>query len=94
VKKVRKNYPSAFIYLATGSMMSDSWPAGAKHLTTLKKWLDSIQASLGDSKVKRLDFSVQQESDGIGSAYHPNAVTQTKMGRVLAVALKGDLGWK
>ena len=94
VKKVRKNYPSAFIYLATGSMMSDSWPAGAKHLTTLKNWLDSIQSSLGDSKVKRLDFSVQQESDGIGSAYHPNAVTQTKMGRVLAVALKGDLGWK
>lgn len=94
VKKVRKNYPSAFIYLVTGSMMSDSWPVGAKHLSTLKSWLDSIQSEMGDAKIKRLDFPVQQESDGIGSSWHPNAVTQAKMGRLLAVAIKGDLGWK
>lgn len=94
VKKVRKNYPSAYIYLVTGSMMSDTWPVGQKHLSTLKSWLDSIQTDLGDSKVKRLDFPVQQESDGIGSSWHPNAVTQAKMGRLLAVAIKGDLGWK
>ena len=94
LKKVRKNYPSAYIYLVTGSMMSDSWPSGAKHLSTLKSWLDSIQTEMGDSKIKRLDFPVQQESDGIGSSWHPNAVTQAKMGRLLAVALKGDLGWK
>lgn len=94
VKKVRRNYPSALIYLATGSMMSDTWPPKEKHLSTLKGWLDSIQAELGDSKVKRLDFSPQQESDGIGSSWHPNAVTQAKMGRLFAVALKGDLGWK
>lgn len=94
LKKVRKNYPSAYIYLVTGSMMSDSWPVGAKHLSTLKSWLDSIQSDMGDSKIKRLDFPVQQESDGIGSSWHPNAVTQAKMGRLLAVALKGDLGWK
>ncbi len=94
VKKVRKNYPSAYIYLVTGSMMSDSWPVGKKHLTTLKTWLDSIQADMKDAKIKRLDFPVQQESDGIGSSWHPNAVTQGKMGRLLAVAIKGDLGWK
>ena len=94
VKKVRKNYPSAYIYLVTGSMMSDSWPVGAKHLSTLKSWLDSIQKDSGDPKIKRLDFPVQQESDGIGSSWHPNAVTQAKMGRLLAVAIKGDLGWK
>jgi hypothetical protein len=94
LKKVRKNYPSSYIYLVTGSMMSDSWPAGAKHLSTLKSWLDSIQTTMGDSKIKRLDFPVQQESDGIGSSWHPNAVTQAKMGRLLAVALKGDLGWR
>ena len=94
VKKLRTKFPKAHIYLATGSMMSDNWPPNVKALTTVKGYLDSIQHFLADPKVHRIDFAVQDERDGIGSDYHPNAVTQTKMGTVFAEALKKDLGWK
>ena len=93
VKKMRTKFPKAHIYLATGSMMSDNWPPKVKALTTVKGYLDSIQHFLADPKVHRIDFAIQDEKDGIGSDWHPNAVTQTKMGMVFATALKKDLGW-
>jgi hypothetical protein len=92
-KKMRSKFPKAHIYLATGSMMSDNWPPNVKALTTLKGYLDSISSYLKDPKVHRIDFAVQDEKDGIGSDWHPNAVTQTKMGRVFADALHKDLNW-
>jgi hypothetical protein len=93
-QKVRKRFPSAHLYLATGSMMSDGWPPNERHLSTLKGYLDSIKATLKDSKVHRIDFAVQNEAkDGIGSSWHPNAKTQTKMAQVFSDALHRDLGW-
>lgn len=92
-KKMRAKFPKAHIYLATGSMMSDNWPPDVKALTTLKGYLDSIKAAVNDPKVHRIDFAPQDEKDGIGSDWHPNAVTQTKMGNAFAAALKHDLGW-
>ena len=94
VQRVRKNYPKAFIYLATGSMMSDTWPVGKNHLTTVKRYLDTVQSLSKDSRIKRVDFAVQDERDGIGSSYHPNAVTQRKMALVLEEKLKQDLKWR
>jgi hypothetical protein len=94
VLKIRKQYPKTLIYLATGSMMSDNWPPKEKHLSTLKRYLDGIVSDLKDGRVKRIDFAVQQESDGIGSSWHPNAVTQAKMALVLKAALSKDLGWR
>ncbi len=93
VKKLRTRFPKAHIYLATGSMMTDSWPPEKKHLSTLKGYLDSILKQLNDPKVHRIDFDPQLESDGIGADWHPNQVTQTKMGNTFAAALKKDLGW-
>ena len=92
--KLRSRFPSAHIYLATGSMMSDNWPPKENHLTTLKSYLDSIVVGLVDRKVHRIDFAVQDEKDGIGSSWHPNAVTQGKMAKVFVDALRKDLGWK
>ncbi|MBS1726870.1 MAG: hypothetical protein JST51_09130 [Armatimonadetes bacterium] len=93
-RKVRSRFPKAHIYLATGSMMTDTWPPNAKHLTTLKEYLDSIKATLNDSKVHRIDFDPQNEQvDGIGADWHPNQNTQRKMGERFAAALKKDLGW-
>jgi hypothetical protein len=92
--KLRDRFPEAHIYLATGSMMSDNWPPKENHLTTLKGYLDSVRSSHFDKKVHRIDFAVQDEKDGIGSSWHPNAVTQGKMAKVLADALKRDLSWK
>ena len=95
VRKVRSRFPKAHIYLATGSMMTDTWPPEKKHLTTLKGYLDFIVTQVGDAKVHRIDFAPQDEAlDGIGSSWHPNAKTQTKMAHVLEAALRHDLGWK
>ncbi len=93
VKKMRAKFPKAHIYLATGSMMSDNWPPNTKSLSVLKGYLASIVTFVHDPKVHRIDFAIQDEKDGIGSDWHPNAVTQTKMGKVFAAALKKDLGW-
>jgi hypothetical protein len=94
VRKVRGNYPKARIYLATGSMMSDGWPVGAKHLTTLKDYLQKVVSMVKDNNVARVDFEPQNgERDGIGSAWHPNANTQTRMASVLINAIKADLKW-
>lgn len=94
ISRVHKNYPKALIYLATGSMMSDSWPPEQKHLTTVKGFLDEIVTASGNKWLRRIDFAQQDEKDGIGSSWHPNAVTQQKMANVLIEALKSDLGWK
>lgn len=93
-QKVRKRFPKAHIYLATGSMMTDTWPPKEMHLSTVKGYLDAIKATLNDSKVHRIDFDPQNEQvDGIGSSWHPNAKTQTKMAQVFSDALHKDLGW-
>ena len=93
IKKLRGKFPQAHIYLATGSMMSDNWPPNTKSLSTLKEYLASIVAFVHDPKVHRIDFAIQDEKDGIGSSWHPNKVTQTKMGNHFAATLKKDLGW-
>lgn len=94
VRKVRSKFPKAHIYLATGSMMTDTWPPNDKHLSTLKGYLDGIKSNLRDPKVHRIDFAPQDEAaDGIGSDWHPNKNTQTKMGLLFAQALRHDLGW-
>lgn len=94
VLKIRAKFPKSHIYLATGSMMSDNWPPNQKSLSTLKDYLESIVNTVHDPLIHRIDFAIQDEKDGIGSDWHPNGVTQYRMGLHLAEALKKDLGWK
>lgn len=93
VRRVRKLAPKAVIYCATGSMMSDSYPPGARALSTLKDYLNRMVGKLGDTKVKRIDFETQTEADGIGSDWHPSVKTHQKMAARLTEALRRDLGW-
>lgn len=93
VKKLRTRFPDAVIYLATGSMMTDTWPQEGKHLTTVKRYLDSIMTMLKDPKTRRIDFDPQKQEDGIGAQWHPNATTNNKMSQVFQAALRRDLGW-
>ena len=94
--KLRQDNPSAQVYCAMGSMMSDNWPPNHKALTTLRDYLTTIvddRHKAGDEKVKLLEFDVQQESDGLGSSWHPNLVTHQKMADRLVSVLHQDLGW-
>ena len=98
VKRVRKNYPKATIYLASGSMMSDAWPPKIKALSTLKAYLDRIQSELkadGETKLRIIHFDAQNGAvDGLGSDYHPSVKTDAKMAAKFEAALQSDLGWK
>jgi lysophospholipase L1-like esterase len=92
--RVRKNYPDAEIYVASGSMMGD-WDA-SKPLTRLKKYLAKIVAdrkAAGDAKVHELDFAQQDRQNGLGSDWHPSIKTHEIMANKLVATLKHDLGW-
>lgn len=92
-KKVRKANPSAHIYFAVGSMMSDNWPPQNKALSTIRRYIASmIDANTSDKKLHYLEFETQNvERDGSGSAWHPNQTTQKNMADRLVTALKRDL---
>ena len=96
ITRVRKNYPKAMIYCASGSMMSDSWPPAQKSLTTLHRYLNSIIDDLkksGDSNVRFIAFDPQDQKNGLGSDWHPSVKTHELMAAKLVDALKKDLGW-
>lgn len=96
LKKVRGYYPKARLYCAMGSMMSDNWPPEHKALTTLRDYISTIVNAMhmsGDSNVTSIEFEVQQESDGIGSSWHPSIKTHRIMAAKLAAVLRADLGW-
>ena len=98
VQRVRKNYPKATIYLASGSMMSDFWPPKVKALSTLNGYLDRIQSELkadGETNVRIIHFEPQNGAvDGLGSDYHPSVKTDANMAAKFEAALHADLGWK
>jgi lysophospholipase L1-like esterase len=101
VRHVRKNYPRAMIYCASGPMVKDSWPPEQKALTTLNQYLNSIVDALkesGDTNVRVIAFGAQDETDGvgkngIGSGWHPSVKTHELMTAMWVKALKKDLGW-
>ena len=93
--RVRKNYPNAEIYVASGSMMGD-WDE-KKSLTVLKKYLAKIVAdrkAAGDAKVHEIDFDAQDRKNGLGSDWHPSIKTHEIMAKKLVEALRQELGWK
>jgi len=97
IARVRKNYPMAEIYCATGSMMSDSWPPEHKALSTLKTYLKSIvefEKQAGDSHVRTIDFEPQDQKNGLGSDWHPNVKTHEIMAEALVNTLEHDLDWR
>jgi lysophospholipase L1-like esterase len=96
IARVRKNYPKAEIYCATGSMMSDSWPPEHRALSTLKSYLKTIvefEKQAGDTHVRTIDFEPQDQKNGLGSDWHPNIKTHEIMATALASALQHDLEW-
>lgn len=96
--RLRKRHGSkAPIYLATGPMMSDSWPPNRKALSTLKEYLNQIvteRKQSGDPHIHTIDFAIQDEKNGIGSDWHPSVRTHHIMAEQLTETLRRDLRWK
>ncbi len=98
LRHVRKNYPHAMIYIASGSMMTDDDPPGTKLLSTLKLYLERIETEMkaeGEAKIRQIHFDPQNVAiDGIGGHWHPNIKTHQKMAQRWIAALERDMGWK
>jgi len=97
VDKLRGHYPNAYIFLAVGSMLSDSYPQGEMHLTKVKGYLQGIvstRKAAGDANVGFVDLGEQDATkDGIGCDYHPSIATHQKMADKLVTAIQQAKGW-
>ncbi|HBF34762.1 TPA: GDSL family lipase [Candidatus Sumerlaeota bacterium] len=97
LRHVRKNYPNAVIYIASGTMMQDQWPPDRKVLSTLKRYMQRIEDEMkaeGETKLHQIHFGVQNAKiDGMGSDWHPSVKTQQKMARQWIETLTKELGW-
>lgn len=97
LKVVRTKNPQAMIYCAIGPMLSDKWSKSKSALSTCKKYLQRIvkeSNAAGDTKVKFLEFPMQDGKLGFGAQWHPSLKTHQLMADVLSKALENDLAWK
>jgi len=95
ISKIRSNYTNAHIFLISGPMMSDSYPQGAKSLTTIQNYLKSVIGQLsakGDKKVYTISLS-SQGSLGFGCDWHPNVKQHQKNAEELTEFIKEKAGW-
>jgi lysophospholipase L1-like esterase len=90
LKTLRGKYPNAFIICALGTM-------GDPQLSIARGYISSAvmaAKSGGDSKVSFLEMPTQDcNVDGCGCDYHPDLVTQSKMGAALAQQIRNVAGW-
>ena len=90
VRGLRQKYADTFFVLTIGPMLDgDNLTAIRGHIQNVIK----TRAGEGDSRMSYLEFPVQNQSDGLGCDWHPNAVTNAKMATLLTAELKTRLGW-
>lgn len=83
IAKVQNDYIGKPIYLIVSPMLTNKVHEAQKQvLTTLIK-----------NKVKVIDLGVSDGSEGYGCDYHPNSVTNARLGKELEKILKADLSW-
>ena len=90
VKQIRAQYPSATIYCALGPLLSYT------NLTTARDYITTVVNQLttaGDTKVRFIEFPMQDGSLGYGEDYHPTVAQEAAMSNQLVNQIKLDLGW-
>lgn len=83
IRKVQADYPQVPVYLIASAMLGGD--ARAAQVAVL--------SSLAGDGVTLLDLGKIESADGLGCDYHPNLITQTRMGESLQARLLADLGW-
>jgi hypothetical protein len=89
IQRIRQTAPKAYIFVASGSMgTAANWDRWAKQVVA------DLRAA-GDTNVAYLPFATQDiNHDGLGGHWHPNLITQAKMGQRLADEIEKAVGWK
>lgn len=83
IERVQNDYPEKPIYLILSPMMSGAARDDQAQVFT----------SLAEENIRVLDLGKIEAEDGLGCDYHPNQVTQTRLGKALEAQLKSDLQW-
>lgn len=77
IAHIREKNPQAHIICALGAMGQELLPQ-----------VENAVKALADERITSLGFDVQREEDGIGSEWHPSAVTHRKMADKLIAEIK------
>ena len=77
IAHIRAKNPQAHIICALGAMGQELLPQ-----------VENAVKTLADERITSLGFEVQREEDGIGSEWHPSAVTHRKMADKLIAEIK------
>lgn len=77
IAHIREKNPQAHIICALGAMGRELLPQ-----------VENAVKMLADERITSLGFEVQREEDGIGSEWHPSAVTHRKMADKLIAEIK------
>jgi lysophospholipase L1-like esterase len=83
ITKTQKDYAAKPIYLIVSPMLTNKIHESQKQVLT----------TLTNVKVKVLDLGENNGSEGFGCDYHPNTITNVRLGKVLEKTLKTDLNW-
>lgn len=87
LKTVREKNPEAYIICTLGTMGDDLYEY-------VQNAVEQYSTSTGDMRIMSYKSAVQNPADGIGSDWHPSAVTQQKSAYVLADKICQALGMK
>jgi hypothetical protein len=91
LKRLRSNYPLAFVIVAIGPMMSDAFPPGKQALTSIRDDVHSILATWGDTNCQFLEFPTQTAP--YGEDWHPSIETHIRMAGYLTRAIRQKMSW-
>ncbi|WP_041524034.1 SGNH/GDSL hydrolase family protein [Gilvimarinus agarilyticus] len=83
VSQVQTDYPERPIYLMVSPMLSGDARAAQR----------ADLAAIASGDVRVLDLGKIEPDDGYGCDYHPNLVTQQRLGEALVQILERELGW-
>jgi hypothetical protein len=86
VKRVRMNYPSAYIMLLVGPMLSGG------DLTSAKMRLNTVLSTVNDPKTSLFEFTTQ-DLNAVGCDCHPTVAKHQSMATALTAEIKSKLGW-
>lgn len=88
LKRVRANYPQAFILCLTPTLLAGEEQAEAG--AYVQRAVDEFRAA-GDTRIKA--HTLKFVSTGWGCARHPSRATHAAMAEALTIELKALLGW-
>lgn len=85
--RIRAHYGAVPVVATLSPMLSDAYPAGARHRTLGRKYLQAAlkkARAAGDQNLYTLELDEPTPEEGLGCSSHPSAATHARMAATLA----------